>query len=374
VYNNLLEEKEWLDDLWKRIENKLAKTSRRIGVCIPHISKNGKYDDWGGNDIAWWTNGFWPGILWLMYTETKDEFYRQTAECIEQMLDKALTSYDGLHHDVGFMWSLSSVANYKITGNEHSRQRAMLAASTLASRYNVNGGYIRAWNGDNAGWGIIDCMMNLPILYWASEQVKDKRFAAIAMRHADKAMKDFIRPDGSVNHIVIFDQDTGEVLETPEGQGYESGSSWSRGQAWAIYGFMLSYIYTKKQEYLDIAKRVSHYFIANICDDYIPLCDFRTPAEPVKKDSTAGAIAACGLIEIAKYVGEFEVELYMGAAFKILKALDEKCGCWEEDEEALLKHGMIAYHNDLGQVPIIYGDYFFIEAILKLRGKYEVFW
>jgi unsaturated chondroitin disaccharide hydrolase len=375
VHKKVLENSEWINDVWSRIEQKISKTSRSIGGNIPHISQNKKYDSWGNEDITWWTNGFYAGILWLMYRETNDEYYKNTAELIELKLDEALFAYDGLYHDVGFMWSLSSVANFKITGNDKSKSRGMLAASTLASRYNVNGDFIRAWNGDdNQGWAIIDCMMNLPLLYWASEQIIDKRFSSIAIKHADKTMREFVRPDGSVNHIVIFDVDTGIALETPRGQGYQSGSSWSRGQAWAIYGFMLSYISTKKQEYLDTAKRVAHYFIANICDDYIPLCDFRAPNEPVKKDSTAGAIAASGLIEIAKYVDEFEADVYLNAAIKILKALDEKCSSWDDEEEALIKMGMIAYHNDLGQVPIIYGDYFFIEAVLKLKGQDELFW
>ena len=366
--------KNWADEVFVRIGNKLAITSRKIGVSFPHLSQNGKYDNIGETDIAWWTNGFWPGILWHMFVETSDEYYRDTAQTLEEKMDQAFLDYDGIGHDVGFMWSLSAVANYKITGSQSSRQRGMLAASMLASRFNIDGGFIRAWNGDNVGWAIIDCMMNLPILYWASEQVNDNRFASIAMRHADKAIKEFIRPDGSSNHIVIFDPATGEKLDTPGGQGYERGSSWSRGQSWALYGFMLSYKYTKKQEYLDTAKRVAHYFVSNICCDYVPLTDFRAPAEPVKKDATAGAIAACGLIEIAKAVSEYEADLYMNAAVNILKALDEKCGCWNVDDEALLKMGMLDYHGNYGQVPIIYGDYFFLEAIQKIRGKDLMFW
>lgn len=147
-------------------------------------------------------------------------------------MDQVLHSYDELHHDVGFMWLQSSVMNHELTGNERSRQRALLAASVLAARGNIAGGYIRAWNswdGNNAGWAIIDCMMNTPLLFWASERSKDDCFKHIGVMHADKTMREFVRDDGSVNHIVIFDEKTGEFLDNPRGHGYESGSSWSRG-------------------------------------------------------------------------------------------------------------------------------------------------
>ncbi len=364
----------WLEDILKRIKEKIYATSKSIGDHMPHLSVGGKYDNWGGDNICWWTNGFWAGLLWLLYRETHNEYYKTIAESIEEKLDNAFELFDALHHDVGFMWSLTAVANYKITGNDRSRRRGLLAASLLAARFNVKGGYIRAWNGDKVGWSIIDSMMNLPILYWASEQTNDKRFENIALLHATKTMNNFVRSDGSCNHIVVFDPDSGEMIDTLGGQGYEQDSSWSRGQAWALYGFMLSYIYTKESKFLNTAKRIAHYFIANIYNDYIPNTDFRSPPEPVKKDSTAGVIAACGLIEIAKATEENERAIYLNAAKGILRAIDEKSSHWGEDEEAMITNGMIAYHSENGQLPIIYGDYFFVEAILKLKGRNELFW
>ena len=251
---------------------------------------------------------------------------------------------------------------------------------TLASRYDATGNYIRAWNGkwqgeDNNGWTIIDCMMNLPLLYWASEQLDDTRFKKIAIRHADMAMRDHIRPDGSVNHIVVHDPDQPDtVICTKGGQGYGVGSTWSRGAAWALYGFVLSYIHTGDVKYLDTAKKVAHYFIMNLeMNDWKALCDFRSPEEPVIYDSSAAAIAACGMIEIAKNVPEFEKDIYLNAAIKTLKALDEHFCDYGEDEDSIVLKGTVMYTAGHHK-PLVYADMFYAEALLKLKGSEFLMW
>ena len=212
-------------------------------------------------------------------------------------------------------------------------------------------------------------MMNIPILYWASNEIGDTRFKKIAMRYADMAMRDHVRADGSVNHIVVHDPDVPDtVLETKGGQGYGVGSCWSRGAAWALYGFILSYIHTKEERYLDTAKKVAHYFVSNVMNTgWLPLIDFRAPDEPVYYDSTAGAIAACGLIEIAKNCPEFEKNIYLSAAIKMLKAMEKEWCDWSETEDSILQMGSERYGGGM-HMPIIYGDYFFTEAVLKLKG------
>ncbi len=371
----LEENRSWINETWDKIDTKLQKVAPKTMNKFPYTTNNGEYNS---AEPHWWTNGFWPGMMWLMYKDTGREIYRQAAENTEEMLDTALHSFDGLHHDVGFMWDISAGVNYRLTGNEKSKSRMLLASSMLSSRFNLKGGYIRAWNDwseetTNIGWTIVDCMMNIPLLYRASAITKDDRFRYIAEAHADKTMKSHIRPDGSVVHIAVHDPLTGEVVETLGGQGYAVGSSWSRGQSWALYGYVLSYIHTKKEEYLDTAKKVAHYFIANICDDYLPKCDFRSPDDPVVYDTTAGACAACGLIEIANNVPEFEKNIYMNAAIKILRALEEKFCNWEENEDSILQYGTEAYFTKR-HLPIIYGDYFFTEALYKLRGNDMLFW
>jgi len=365
----------WIEEVWLKIEKKLSITSETTGdKLFAYTTKDGKFI--GKDGIHWWTNGFWPGIMWLMYVGTKDEKYKKLAQSLEDKLDEALYGYTDLHHDVGFMWLISSVANYRLTKNSESKKRGLIAASVLASRYNSAGQFIRAWNGEKTeGLAIIDCMMNIPLLYWASEVENDPRFKQIAMIHADTVKRTFIRPDGSVNHINSFNPETGEFIETFAGQGYQVGSSWTRGQAWALYGFILSYIHTKKPEYLDTSKAVAHYFISALaaCDDFVPNCDFRSPKEPIYKDTTAGVIAACGLIEIARSVPEFEKELYLNAAIKILKATEEKYCDWSENEDSILQMGTVAYNQEQN-MPIIYSDYYFIEAILKLKNMDVLFW
>ncbi|MCI9626146.1 MAG: glycosyl hydrolase family 88 [Clostridia bacterium] len=371
------ENKTWIDEIWEKIDKKLKPVSQSSFDKLPYTTENGKYvEKKSGDGVCWWTNGFWPGLMWLMYVGTKDEQYRKTAEHAEELLDEAFEDYDHLNHDVGFMWHISAGVNYRLFGGHKSKVRAMHAADILAARFNSSGKFIRAWNGDLFGRVIIDCMMNIPLLYWASHETGDPRYKYVAMSHADTTLKTHLRADGSVHHIVDLDIVTGEPVEAFGGQGYELGSAWSRGQSWALYGYILSYIHTQKQVYLDAAKRVAHYFIANTAEYGVPLCDFRAPQEPVIYDTTAGACAACGLIEIAKNVPEHEQHLYMKAALRILKALEKDFCDWSDKEDSILQKGTEAYHSpdSSKHIPIIYGDYFFTEAIYKLKGFDMLFW
>jgi Glycosyl Hydrolase Family 88. len=378
-------DKEWLEAVVEKIRNKMEWVSEKSANKVPYSTINGEHDDrtinlLGRDDtgICWWTNGFWGGMMWLMYHETGKERYKEIANILEDRLDECLDNFYGLHHDVGFMWLPTSVTNYKITKNPESRKRSLHAATLLAGRYNVAGEFIRAWNDapveDTRGWAIIDCMLNIPLLYWATEETKDPRFKQIAIKHANTVMKEFVRPDGSVNHIVEFDPFNGGVLKTHGGQGYENGSSWTRGQAWGLYGFLMSYKHTGKEEYLGTAKRIANYFIANIPEDGIIPVDFRQPKEPKWEDSTAAAIATCGLIEIAKQVPELEKDMYMNAAIKLLKTLDSKRCDWTENCDCILNNCSAAYHRKEHHFNIIYGDYYFMEAIFKLKGDDLYIW
>ncbi len=379
-YNDYIaSNKAWIDEIYKKIDKKLSRTAVASREKIPYTTQaDGSHDDRKADPFMW-TNGFWGGLMWLMYEATGNEDYKKTAIRSEEFMDKAFENVQELHHDVGFMWHLLAGANYRLTGDKAARNKNLLCAMTLASRFKLNGNYIRSWNGswggeDNDGWTIIDCLMNLPLLFWASEELKDDRFAQIAIAHADTAMQDHVRPDGSVNHIVTHDLVTGEMNGTKGGQGYGVGSCWSRGESWALYGYALAYIHTKDEKYLNTAKRVAHYSIANLIDsDWLPLVDFRSPAEPVYYDATAGAIMACGLIEIAKAVPEYEQKIYLNAAMKLLKALETAFCNWDEDFDAILKNGTEMYTTGSSR-PIIYGDYFFTEAILKLRGSKFLPW
>ncbi|MCL2703220.1 MAG: glycoside hydrolase family 88 protein [Defluviitaleaceae bacterium] len=372
------DDRQWVRQTYYKIQEKMQIQCRRIGDMIPFIPRDGRYKDLDTpTGIFWWTNGFWSGILWQMHHATGEGCYRTAAEGVEKRMDDALAGFMGLHHDVGFQWLHTAVANYRLTGNEQSKARGLHAATLLAGRYNPAGKFIRAWNKDMTGWMIIDCMMNLPILYWAGKELGDPRFAYIAESHADTVIAYGVRPDGSCNHISIMDPITGECLENPAGQGYESGSSWSRGQAWALYGFALSYLHSGERRYLDIAKRIAHYFIANLAmNDWLPPADFRAPSEPVKHDTTAAMCACCGMLEITKHVGEHEKALYFRAALNTLKACVDAFCDWDSNRDGIMGQGTSQYHGKEDQlhVPIIYGDYFFVEAILRLLEKDFLIW
>lgn len=362
------DEKSWANSIWQKVENKMETVVSRTNILFPYTTDekgNWMESDRNGKH-SWWTNGFYPGILWRMYQRTGNKMYEEKARIIEDALDEPLYAYDGLHHDVGFMWLLSSVADYKITGNERSRQRGLTAAAMLASRFNLAGGYLRAWNGDdNKGWTIIDSMMNIPLLYWASSVVGDERFSMIARCHADTVAKHFIREDGSVNHIVCFDPLTGEQQCTLAGQGYEVGSSWTRGQAWAIYGFALSAAWTSNKEYLSLAKRVAFYFMANMKERVLPPCDFRSPEEPVYFDASAALIAASGCLEIASLEDGVEKRLFQGFAYDLLKGVVDHACVWDMDKDNLVEKSTGSYEKDQN-IPLIYADYYFLENLARI--------
>lgn len=380
-----MDEKKWAQEVSEQIKQKMRVVAERNRHKIPYTTtKDGVFDDCSDEKIVWWTNGFWGGLMWQMYHATKDEMYREIAVENVEKLDKTFMIASGMSHDSGFRWVPTAVADYRLTGNKESRNRGILAACDMAGRFNPVGRFIRAWNdngdGSKAGWAIIDCMMNLPLLYWAYEELNDPRFLQVATMHADTAQKYFIREDGSAKHIVEFNTTTGEYMDSFGGQGYAKGSSWTRGQAWALYGFALSYCHTHNESYLNTAKRVANYFITNTPENgFIPV-DFRQPVDCTLEDSTAAAIAACGMLEIARQLekqGELEQtesRIYRNAAVKLLKALYENRCNMGTDKDNILEKCTAAFHDEEHEFAIIYGDYYFVEAIFKLTGEEFFIW
>lgn len=368
------EKDNWINQAWEDINKKVEKTSRVIGSQFPSMTKEGKY---GYTSDYWrWVTAFWPGLLWLLYEDNENEELRRIAIECEDKMDEALNEYVNLHHDVGFMWLLTSIKRYELEGNMESRKRGLIAASHLASRFNIKGNFLRAWNGnglnkaDSRGLSIIDSMMNLPLFYWASEELDDPRFSHIAKAHADTVLKYFIRDDGSVNHMVEFDPFTGEKKEVYSGQGYSTTSAWSRGTSWALHGMALAYQYTKEERYLVAAKKVADFFIGQLPEDHVPHWDFRAPrTETTARDTSAGACAACGLLVLSELVSQEEKGAYEQPARKMIKAMYEQYGTWSKDEEqGLLLGGTFNHPAGLGiDVSLIYGDYYFVEAVSRLR-------
>ena len=382
-----MEQNKWEQEIEEKIIHKMRIVAERNKGKIPFSTKDGRYDDCSSEEwIGCWTNGFWGGMMWQLYHATEDPIFRSIAEETEEKLDRVLMKSFYMDHDSGFRWLFTAVADYKLTGNAESRNRAILAADNLAGRFNPVGKFLRAWNNfdekDRTGWTIIDCMMNLPLLYWAYEELDDPRFLQIAQAHADMAMKKFVREDGSVNHIVEINPSTGEYVRSYGGQGYKEGSSWTRGQAWALYGFAISYIHTQNRSYLNTAKKVANYFTANIPDNGLIPVDFRQPADCHWQDSSAAAIAACGLLEISRLLerdSEAEAEaadsrIYRKSAYKLLRALCENSVNWDDNCDNLLEKCSSLYDESRHEYPLIYGDYYFIEAIWKLTGNELFVW
>ncbi len=378
---------EWVGEALEKVREKMQWVSEKNRDKIPYTTgADGSYDDrsdesrsWGmDNGLNWWTNGFWGGIMWLLYQDTGEERYQEIARISERKLEKCFDQYYGLHHDVGFMYLPTAVADYRLTGNEEGRRIGMHAANLLAGRFNPVGKFIRAWNqnGDNdtRGWAIIDCLLNLSLLYWASEESGDPRFRQIAMMHADTVLANFVRPDGSVCHIVEFDPESGRMVKSYGGQGYGDGSSWTRGQGWAVYGFANSYTHTGKKEYLEAARKVADYCIANLPESGILPVDFKQPPEPAWEDSCAACVIACGLLEVARHVSDSEKEKYENAAVKILRAIAENRADWTENCDAIVQNCTGAYHSPEHHFTMVYADYYFIEGLYKLAGIGRLLW
>lgn len=377
----------WLKETLNKTMEKISAVADRSYGKVPYTTVNGRFDDKSNTDnpadINWWTNGFYGGILWLMYHETKEEKYKKMAKEIADKISVCFDRYYNLDHDMGFLWLPTDVADYKETGSEVGRKRGLHAANILAGRFNPVANYIRAWNDgvgkengptSNVGWCIIDCLMNLPLLYWASEETGDPRFKYVAMKHADMAIKNFLRDDGSVNHIVELNPNTGEFVQSFGGQGYGHGSSWTRGQSWALYGFWFSYLHTKEERYLEASKKVASYFCDNIPESGLIPVDFRQPKEPAYEDSTAAAIASCGLIELSKISEGKEKEKYLDSAIKMLKALTYNRCDFSLDTDNIVNYCTASYHDSKHHFSIIYGDYYYLEALLKLKGNELFIW
>ncbi len=372
------QEKEWARETADRIAAKVAVTAHRNRGKVPYTTAEGRFDDWSGERIGWWTNGFWPAQLWLLYHAYGNEEFRTVAEEVQDKLDAVLLDPMAMDHDAGFRFLISDVADYRITGNRQSRNRGILAASNMAGRFNLKAGLIRAWNdpgdGKTAGLAIIDCMMNLPLLYWASDELHDSRFRQIAMAHADSVQKVFVRENGSVHHIVEFDPETGRIIGPQGGQGMQVGSAWTRGQSWALYGFTLSYLHTKEERYLETAKQVADYVVSQISETGIVPVDFDQPADILWEDSTAAAIFACGLLELEKLTDGEQKETYYHTAVLLLHTLAEKRCSWDPEIDNLVEKCSAAYHDREHDFSIIYGDYYFTEGILKLAERDILLW
>lgn len=374
------DQKHWETEFLEKIARKFSWVNEKIyAPYVYAVDKKGRYFQ-SENPAYSWVCGFYGGIQWWMYSLTGERKYYDKAIEISEWMDENLVTMGSISHDLGFQYLLTTIPDYLQTGVERARRSSIHAACLLAGRFNYAGNYLRAWDDnkyidpDNskAGYVIIDSMMNLPLLFWATKETHDPRFKQIACAHANTIMKTFIRENGSSEHIVVFDPETGVVLEKPRGQGYAPGSSWTRGQAWAIYGFSMAFHYTGDRGYFDTAFKVAEYYMRRLDNQKLPPVDFDQPMEPDIKDASASAIAACGLIELKKWANETQKEVLEDWIVRLLHGLYSDCD-FSETNEAVLQNCKQMYHEPPEQTSLIYADFYLLEALMKRNGFSFVF-
>jgi unsaturated chondroitin disaccharide hydrolase len=347
---------------------------RQVAPNVTSFPEETKFEKWTYVNSGGWVGGFWPGMHWLAFLDSGDEQFKKWA--VESALRLSPRRTDTSTHDLGFLFYPSLVTAYRITGDASWRDGAVQAASSLIQRYNDKGRFIRAWGAlgtpANAGRAIMDTMMNLDLLTFASQQTGESRFLDVAVAHAQTTRSKFIRPDGSTPHVFDFNPDTGEDIGPNTNQGYSPTSCWSRGQAWGIYGFTTMYRRSRRREFLDAACRLANFALEVLTPDHIPVWDYRSPLAPNDiKDSSAGAVMACGLLDLAAASGRLS---YRVSALRILDALCRTCLTTRaEKHEAVLARGTRNRRTETGiEVSLPYGDYYLMEALLRVLKPREL--
>ncbi|MEZ2573916.1 glycoside hydrolase family 88 protein [Buttiauxella ferragutiae] len=370
-----------LDAALKSVTKKLDKNIIALGDKFPNEACEG--GKWAPTGNVEWTTSFWTGQLWLMWELTGDDKYRQAAErylpSFAERLDQRIETAT---HDLGFLYTLSCINAWRLTGNETARQTALQAADILMERYNPVAKIIQAWGDLNdpeqQGRMIIDCNMNLPLLYWASEQTGDARYAQAATAHAQQAAKFIVRPDSSTFHTFYMDVETGEPRFGNTHQGFSDTSCWSRGQAWGIYGFLLTYLYTGDTSMVDLTRSLAHYFINRLPEDDVCHWDLALLGTDAVRDSSAAAITACGLLELVNTLPVLDEHRahYEEMALRIIQSLTDNYLARDDEAcEGLLKHSV--YHMASGKGVdecCSWGDYFYLEALTRVRKVWNLYW
>lgn len=386
-----------LNEIRNNIVSSIDRTIPYLGLKCPEIGRGPEEFTWQFRKTAWWTDSFWTGQLWLAYMLTGKQEYKNQARMryqylIEEHLEKPLWQ----NHDMGFLFNLSAVADYRLTGSKEARAIALRAADMLRARFNHNGQYIVAWTPGCEGQAhaescqgkiIIDCLENLPLLLWAYRETGVASYRDVAIAQAETTLKYIVRDDFSTYHSYDFDTTTNASIGGKTVQGYSDESCWSRGQAWGIHGYAQLAKLTGDMRYANTSAKLADFVIANITDDYIPLWDYRLPSEEIQyKDTSAGAITSSGLFLLAEVLEAngktVEAKKYHTFALRMLEALHE-CHDLTKTPNAygLLSGGASFVGNVkdketqyLANAMLPYGDYFYFEATLRALGHTRFFW
>ena len=374
----------------EKIEYALKEALKKIDFALPsftdkfpsHSSTNNVYSQ-VENDSGWNT-GFWTGILWHAYQLTGDEKYKTVAlGQIPSDLYRIENKIGVNHHDMGFVFSLSCVAAYKLTGSEEGKRAAILAADNLISRYKENGQFIQAWGNVNDPKDnrlIIDCLLNIPLLYWATIVTGDPKYDDMAWKHFNTTVEVCCRADASTYHTFYFDPETGAPVKGVTHQGAFDESAWARGQTWGIYGPMLTRTYKESDKAMSIFKATTNYFLNHLPEDYVPFWDLCfTDGDNEPRDSSSSAIALCGMLEGIKYMDESDPlrKVYVNAIKRIMNSLIDNYLTKDVPESnGLLLHATYAKPQGIGIDEMnIWGDYFYMEALHRmLDPDWKLYW
>lgn len=342
---------------------------------LPRSYENGKDIS---SDSRWWCSGFFPGSLWYLYENSKNPEILKYAKLYTDRVEREKYTTD--NHDVGFMLYCSFGNGLRLTGDEHYKEVLLTGAKSLATRYNPNVGLIRSWDWNKDKWQypvIIDNIMNLELMLWAANNSGDSSFKEMAISHADKTMEHHFRPDYSSYHVVSYDTITGLPHMKQTHQGYSDESSWSRGQAWGLYGYTYLYRETKDNKYLEQAKNIANFIIHHprMPKDYIPYWDFDAPDIPdTSRDASAACIIASALVELSDFVDADLSKEYMVVVDKQIRTLASPEYTAKQGE-----NGCFILMNSTGgypfksevDVPLTYADYYYLEALMRLKKKFK---
>jgi unsaturated chondroitin disaccharide hydrolase len=375
---------EWLKKALNHVLKKIDQNLERFTHDFPSASTEKlQYKAVNGSDVDW-TEGFWTGMLWLAYEVTNDEKYRRIAELqVKSFKERIEKQVKTNTHDLGFLYSLSCVSAYKLTGNQEAKEAALQAADLLMKRYHSKARIIQAWgdltNPEERGRMIIDCNLNLPLLFWAYEVTGDRKYFDVAANHIHQAAQYIVRQDSSTFHTFYLDVDTGEPIVGKTHQGYSDDSCWSRGQVWGIYGFALNYVYTKDVSLLELSKKLTNYFLNRLPEDDVCYWDLIfTDGDEQERDSSASAIAVCGMLEMVKHLPLLDTDsmYYKNAALTILKSLQEHYTTNEtEEENGVLLHAVYNKGRGMGiDESCLWGDYYYFEALVRLSKAWSMYW
>ena len=335
---------------------------------FPELAQGGK---WLYVDDGAWTGGHWIGLLWLAYAHTSDPAFERAARAWTALLTPR--QLDTTTHDLGFLFELSHILGWKLTGDASFKPAALIAAQTLARRFNTKGNFFQAWGpleGTPAerGRAIIDTIMNLELLFWASRETGAPRLADIATRHALTVLKYHVRADWSTAHVTCFDPETGEFIRQDTAQGLSATSCWSRGQAWSVYGFAECYRETGNSVFLAAARSLAEYCLRRLPSDCVPYWDYDSPLIPNDvRDSSAASILASALLNLSTLEPDaVDGAYWYNEAVAMLQSLWDKYSSRGAGEPCILLHGTRSKPEGSMDHGLIYGDYYFVEALTRL--------